>query len=167
MQLVHNFQYSLLYIEGPVHVYTYRLGTLRRTMGIKWGIFGLKLALFPLDFSIVSGENKTDFFMTFDTTWATFLWEQSWYLCWKWPIIDLWGCLITMMQSFIKNIKLHIVTDIKVIVRNAICHEKSDTLTTFCGEKCQDYKVRGNQRVVLTRGHTKESRDTLEKIKGN
>ena len=77
MQLVHNFQYSVLYIEGPVHVYTYILGTLRRTMGIKWGIFGLKLALFPLDFSIVSGENKTDFFMTFDTICATFLWEQS------------------------------------------------------------------------------------------
>ena len=67
----------MLYIEGPVHVYTYILGTLRRTMGIKWGIFGLKLTLFPFEFSSVTGENETDFFMTFDTICATLLWEQS------------------------------------------------------------------------------------------
>ena len=65
----------------------------------------------------------------------------------------------------IKNNKLHIVTDIKVIMRNVICHEKRNTLATFCSEKCQYYEVRGNQRRLLTKGRTKEPRDILEEIK--
>ena len=69
------------------------------------------------------------------------------------------------MQNFIKNITLHIVTDIKVIMRNTICHEKRDTLTTFCGEKCQDYKVRGNQRMLLTKGPTKNPEMPWRKAK--
>ena len=91
--------------------------------------------------------------------------EKSRFLCGKVPKTDPWGCLNTVMRNSYKNIKLHIVTDIKVIMRNAICHEKCDTLTTYCGEKCQDYEVRGNQRVLLTKRPTIESRDILEEMK--